>query len=122
MKYCSRCGKEIDDNAQFCPNCGANVIENSNYNSVNQQVVTNNVSYSSSQPSTLLTVAYVFSIIETVVCGFLLIPLAWMLPMTIHLSKLRSTHQKISLTYAVCNLIFLNLISGICLLCCDEKE
>lgn len=23
MKYCSKCGSELQDDAQFCPNCGA---------------------------------------------------------------------------------------------------
>lgn len=25
MKYCQKCGKEIEDNATFCPSCGARV-------------------------------------------------------------------------------------------------
>lgn len=25
MKYCSHCGKEVDDNAYVCPNCGCKV-------------------------------------------------------------------------------------------------
>ncbi len=24
MKFCRKCGKQLDDNAQFCDNCGAN--------------------------------------------------------------------------------------------------
>lgn len=26
MKYCSNCGKEIDDKAYVCPNCGVKVV------------------------------------------------------------------------------------------------
>ena len=25
MKYCSHCGKEVDDNAYVCPNCGCKI-------------------------------------------------------------------------------------------------
>ena len=32
MKYCSHCGKEVDDNAYVCPNCGCKVQKDTDGN------------------------------------------------------------------------------------------
>ncbi len=42
MKYCKKCGKEMNDNDQFCPSCGANQESGSSVvvhaDEVNQEV------------------------------------------------------------------------------------
>lgn len=53
MKYCTRCGKENDDNSLFCSNCGTS------FNSVNTRTV-------EPKKSTLKLIAYVFMIIAIV--------------------------------------------------------
>ena len=35
MKYCRKCGKELDDKTSFCPSCGTQISENSNLNENN---------------------------------------------------------------------------------------
>lgn len=37
MKYCSKCGAQIPDDAKFCPLCGASVTEQSTYQENVQQ-------------------------------------------------------------------------------------
>lgn len=54
-----------------------------------------------------------FSIAWLILC---LIPLAWMIPMTIYLSKIRKGQTKITTAYSVCTLLFVNVVSGILLL------
>ncbi|HBR85762.1 MAG TPA: hypothetical protein DEA32_01035 [Firmicutes bacterium] len=51
----------------------------------------------------------------TAIC--LLIPLAWMIPMLIHMKKAAD----LSTGFSICTLLFFNLISGILLLCDDKK-
>ena len=44
MKYCSSCGKQIDDKAVFCPGCGSAVVQQNDWQTTMQQpqVVGNN--------------------------------------------------------------------------------
>lgn len=148
MKYCSKCGHELVDEAVVCPNCGCAV-----------ESAPKNVS------STLRTIAFVFMILScvsfglvgfiylmsgacvacvggsiggaagniegintsvatgvlgviTVVLGvLLLVPLAWAVPMTIKLNHARKENLPLSITFKICTLLFVNLISGILLLC-----
>lgn len=65
--------------------------------------------------------AYVLGIISTVCCSIVLIPLAWMIPMVIHVNKARKGECTLSTGFKVCFLLFCNLIGGILLLCDDEK-
>lgn len=53
--------------------------------------------------------------------GFLfLICLAWMIPMTVYSWRLYTGERPNTTTFAVCTLIFVNLISGILLLVSDK--
>ena len=102
-KVCLNCGTQIEkDNVQFCPNCGKSLNQQKEYE------------------SGLLTAAKILMIITCVVTGWALIPLAWLIPMTITISKRKTSGKKLSTGFKVCTLIFGNLISGILLLCDSE--
>ncbi|ASP28475.1 hypothetical protein SCORR_v1c07030 [Spiroplasma corruscae] len=63
-------------------------------------------------------VAYKLMIISTVFLGFFIIPLAWMIPMTIA-TKSRITEKKDSISLGICCILFcgtLGLVAGILLL------
>lgn len=62
MKYCTKCGKELMDEAVICPNCGCAVagINVNNGMASNQQI-------GESKAST----AFMLSVIGLFVCGFL---------------------------------------------------
>lgn len=66
---------------------------------------------------TLRQIAFILNIISCVSAAVLLIPLAWMIPMTVMSYNMYKGRRQVSTSYAVCDLIFLNLISGILLLC-----
>lgn len=66
---------------------------------------------------TLRLIAFVLNIVTTVCCGFLIIPLAWMIPMTVHSWGIYKGTKKNTVAFGVCTLLFLDLISGILLLC-----
>lgn len=59
---------------------------------------------------------FVLCILSTIAIGLLLIPLAWMIPMTVHSYGIYKGTQPNSVAFGVCTLIFVNLIGGILLL------
>ena len=115
MKYCAKCGAEMQDDAQFCPKCGQQAGAE-----VRQEVV--------SQPKerkrdeSLLTVALVFCIISCVLVGWSLIPLCWMIPMTVSLNNRIKNKEPISVAFKVCTLLFVSVIAGIILLVGDDND
>ena len=75
MKYCVKCGNELVDDAVICPKCGcATELYNASESKENND-------------KALKKIALIFMIISTVVGGLALIPLIWMLPMTLSYSK-----------------------------------
>lgn len=71
---------------------------------------------------TLRLIAYIFSLITTIAFGWMIIPLAWMIPMTIISYGIYKGTKKNTVAFAVCMLLFVNLVSGILLLVADKDE
>ena len=71
---------------------------------------------------TLKLVAFVFSVIATVSMGWLILPLAWLLPMTIHAHGIYKGTKKNTTVFAVCSLLFVSLVSGILLLMSRRED
>lgn len=106
MKFCSKCGKELLDEAIICPNCGCQVgVIKSPTKDAN---------------AGLGLAAKVLMIISCVAFGWALIPLAWMIPMTVSVSNKLKSGEEISVGLKVCTLLFVNVIAGILLLCMDD--
>ena len=107
MKFCSKCGNELHDEAVICPKCGCAVDE----------IQTRNTSGSNNA----ITVAKVFIIIGCVFSGlFFLISLSWTIPMTVIFFKKIKNGERIGTGFKVCILLFVSLISGIILLTLDD--
>ena len=101
-KVCLNCGTQVqEDNVQFCPSCG-NQLGQKGYQ------------------SGLLTAAKVLMIISCVCIGWTIIPLAWLIPMTVKISKREKTSEKLSTGFKVCTLLFGSMLAGILLLCDSE--
>jgi len=111
MNYCPKCGAKLESDHIYCPNCGHKLTE-----TVQVEVVNNSTDH-----ETLQMVAKVFMIICTVLAGFALIPLIWMVPMTVHYSNCIRDGRKAGTAFAVCTLLFCSLISGILILV-DENS
>ena len=109
MRYCTKCGNQIMDEAIVCPACGCATEHFHN-------------SYAAERKNTsgLKTAAKVLMIISTVVMGLYIIPLAWCLPMTIIYCNKIKRGEHISTGFKVCSLIFVNTIAGILMLCDTE--
>lgn len=111
MKFCTKCGNELLDDAVICPKCG-NSVDYKNVN-VNENLNTDQ----GKETSSLKTIALLFMIIATVISGLSIIPLAWMIPMTVYYYKSIKNKESVSTGFKVCTLIFVSLISGILMLC-----
>lgn len=110
MKYCTKCGAEILDEASFCPKCGCAT----GYQPEKNEEI-------AKEPSTLKLVAKVFMILSCVAFAVTIIPLCWMIPMTISYCNKIKAHEPISLEFKICTLIFINSIAGILMLCDNEN-
>ena len=128
---CTQCGQEIEASRSYCQYCGASADspyktnKPQNYQAApqNYQAVPQNAYYypnpqvnPAASESTLALVAFIFSIISTVSIGWLIVPLAWMIPMTIMTWQIYKGTRQTTTAFAVCSLLFVSLVSGILLL------
>ena len=117
--YCSKCGKQIYDDAIVCIGCGRLINDSS------QKALEFYSTTPISQPnptSSLATTAYVFMIIGMVIlalCTFG-IALAWCLPMILSYNSKIHNGMRVSTGFKVCTLLFVSAIAGIIMLC--DKE
>lgn len=76
----------------------------------------------SSDDKTLRLIAFIFAIISTVSAGVFILPLCWMIPMTVYCWKLYKGTRANTVAFGVCTLIFLSVVSGILLLVSTKEE
>lgn len=108
MKYCVHCGAEIHEEAVVCVKCGRSVER------------PNQVMVQAQKDDTMQTVIKIFLILGCIAQGWLLIPLAWCIPITVSVFNAMKEDRPISTGLKVCTMLFVNLIAGICLLCINE--
>lgn len=119
MKFCPNCGNQMDDTAMFCSNCGFQ--QNAQpYQNVNPVYNNYPVQEAYATESALKTVAKVFMILSTVILGLSIIPLAWCIPMTVYYFNRTKYRQPVGVGFKICTLIFVNIISGVLMLCDNE--
>jgi len=110
MKYCQSCGAEIHENAVVCTKCGCSVSG------------AEKGKEGKGGNDGLAVASKIFLILGCVAQGWLLIPLAWCLPITISVCNRMKNGEPVGTGLKVCSLLFVNLIGGILLLCrSDEK-
>ena len=114
MKYCIRCGTQLDDSAQFCSNCGQRV----DYPACPPQSAR---CVNDDRNSALNTVIKVFMVLGCIASGWLLIPLCWSVPMTVTFFNRVRDGRRVGLGLKICSLLFVSLVAGICMLCRDEN-
>jgi len=71
---------------------------------------------------TLRLVAFILNLVCTVAVGWTLIPLAWMIPMTVISYGIYKGTKKNTTAFAVCTLLFVSLVSGILLLVAKKDD
>ena len=80
------------------------------------------VSVSSNNDSGLRLAAFILNIISTIGSAILVIPLAWMIPMTVISWGIYKGTKRNTVAFGVCTLLFLNLIGGILLLISTKDD
>jgi len=111
MKYCSKCGTELFDEAVVCPKCGCPT-------ELYKQEMNTEIQEKPKEISGLKKTAKVFMIIGCVFSALCwLIPLAWAIPMTVSYCKKIKRHETVSVGFKVCSLLFVSQIGGILMLC-----
>lgn len=76
----------------------------------------------SSQDRTLRLIAFIFCVISLASWGWLIIPLAWMIPMTVCAWGIYKGTRPNTVAFGVCTLIFFSFVSGILLLVSSKDE
>ena len=76
----------------------------------------------SDKDRTLRLIAFIFNLISTIAVCWALIPLAWMIPMTVVSWVIYKGTRKNTVAFGVCTLIFLSLVGGILLLCSQKDD
>ena len=72
--------------------------------------------------TTLRLINFILCVISTVTCAALIVPLAWMIPMTVISWGIYKGKKRNTTAFGVCTLIFVNVIGGILLLCSHKDE
>ena len=109
--FCSHCGSEIHDEAVICVKCGCEVSK------AKPIAIT-----PTETDSTMSIVVKVFMILGCISQGWLIIPLAWCIPLTVKVFNSLKSGTPITTGTKVCSLIFVNLIAGICLFCMEDGQ
>lgn len=76
----------------------------------------------SQKDSTLRLINFIFCVIMTVCSFWLILPLAWMIPMTVHSWGIYKGTKPNTVAFGVCTLIFVSLVGGILLLVSDKDK
>ena len=113
MKFCTHCGNEVNDDAVICVKCGC---------AISKEKVDEVTSKKDETKTTMCLIAFILNILSTISLGAFIIPLAWCIPMTIRSYKMYKGEKEITTDFGVCELIFLNTISGILHLVAKEKQ
>ena len=69
---------------------------------------------------TLRLINFILCLLSTIVCALAIIPLCWMIPMTVISWGIYKGKKRNTVAFGVCTLIFVNVIGGILLLCSNK--
>ncbi len=70
----------------------------------------------SQEDCTLRLIAFILCLLSIVSLGWFIVPLAWMIPMTVHLWGVYKGKCPNTVAFGVCTLLFVNIVAGILLL------
>ncbi len=131
MKYCTKCGAELFDDAVLCMKCGC---------AVESDAVEKKPAVVKCKGTGLRTAAMVLMIVSVSIAvvglilavalarsglGVAFLPVgvlfAWQFPMLVYLMIKRKNNESIGVAFKVCTLIFVSVPAGIFLLC-DSNE
>lgn len=131
MKYCTHCGKEIEDEAVVCVHCGCATNDNKakpQNNSLGKVALVFMILGCVFMPISIWSKCFdYFETAETIIVGIIglifgCLPLAWCIPMTVHYSRKYKNGESVGTGFKVCTLLFVSLVAGILLLCIPKDN
>lgn len=102
-RYCEHCGAEIGEGAVVCVNCGRKVAP-------------------VKKTGGLYTATKVFLVLACIIQGFFIIPLAWCIPITVHIFHSFRDGREVHMAVKIFTLLMVSLVAGILLLCIHDDE
>lgn len=127
--YCHHCGKEVSKGHKFCPYCGAFLQEDEygerpgEYEDVEvtskEPRQEKKKFISDSTKRELDTVVKILMIIITIICGLAIIPLLWMVPMTVTALDRIKKGEPYGLVLSICTLLFMGIAPGVIMIIRD---
>ena len=114
MKKCAQCGNFVSDDEKVCNNCGGEVFEPASDLNAARGCETGNKPVGG---TVLQQLSKVLMIIACVAGGAAIVPLLWLLPLTIAYSGMVKKGQKVGVGFKVCVLLFVNVFAGVSMLC-----
>ena len=112
MKFCTKCGAEMHDEAVVCVKCGCSAAD------ITKPVT----AQTNGGDDTLTMIVKIFLIIGCIAQGWMIVPLAWCLPITLSIFKCFKENRPVGTGLKVCALLFVNMIAGICMLCMKDND
>jgi len=124
MKYCKKCGFEMEDDSAFCSYCGERDSESGENIKEEPESEQHSVKDDENDDTqnTIGTLIKVFSVLTTVLAGFYLIALLWMVPMCRRAFKTVDQKKPFTTGFAVLSILFLSTVSGILMLFYRRKN
>ena len=128
MKYCTKCGAEIEDDAVVCVHCGCATNDQKAKSSNNNMGKTALVFMILA--CVLNPLASILQVLQNgwtglmliIGCIFSCITLAWCIPMTIYFARKLKNGESVGTGFKVCSLLFVSLIGGILMLCMPKDN
>ena len=126
--YCHHCGKEVGRGNKFCPHCGVLLQEDEygerpgEYDDVvdEPKPAGKKKIINESTKRELDTLIKIFMLIPTILLGFAIIPLIWMVPMTVAAYKKADSKEPYGLVLSVCSIIFMGIpVAGVMMIIRD---
>ena len=106
VKYCTKCGYQLDLKAKICDNCGCKTDD----------IKVNQSSTSSSNKSSTRTAANLFVILGAIFYCIYIVPILWIVPLTIAYFKKNKKNEKIGIGFKIAILLLVSVIGGVILL------
>lgn len=111
--FCKNCGTKLEDNINFCPVCGCNQNQNNTINQTKVEETSKNDNLYRSDDHTIRMISFIFCLLATIFTGWLILPLAWCIPLTIRCYNWYKYNRYMGIGVKICILLFVSQIGGI---------
>ena len=117
MKKCNQCGTIVSDDEKICNNCGGEAFDAApDFNTAPEL----NGANGGNKPvggTILQKLSKVLMVISCIAGGLLILPLAWLIPITVAYCKKVKSGKKVGIGFKICVLLFVNVFAGVSMLC-----